>query len=165
LVDSAPRPVSLAAGRRVAALPQSIFAFHPGVDRQRQRAPAYVARDRDKYEKELVLARKRLEQLVAEANQVQEDAKDRAAFAEQLVGIVSHDLRNPLSSILLGASLLERSELSVAQRNGIARITRAGERANRLIGPPRLHPGAPGQRARDLASADRPARHRRRRRR
>jgi len=94
---------------------------------------AYVARDRDKYEKELVLARKRLEQLVAEANQVQEDAKDRAAFAEQMVGIVSHDLRNPLSSILLGASMLERSELSVAQRNGIARITRAGERANRLI--------------------------------
>ena len=36
--------------------------------------------------------------LVAEATRLHADAKDRALFAEQMIGIVSHDLRNPLSS-------------------------------------------------------------------
>lgn len=51
---------------------------------------AYVARDRDRYERELVLSRKRLEGLVAQATRLQADAKDRAEFAEQMMGIVSH---------------------------------------------------------------------------
>jgi sigma-B regulation protein RsbU (phosphoserine phosphatase) len=71
---------------------------------------AYVAHDRDKYERELVLSRQRLEVLVAEATQLQADAKDRANFAEQMIGIVSHDLRNPLSIIAMGAALLARGE-------------------------------------------------------
>lgn len=94
---------------------------------------AYVARDRDKYERELLLSRKRLEDLVAQATRLQADAKDRADFAEQMVGIVSHDLRNPLSSIQMGAALLARSELPTGQQRTIARISRSTERATRLI--------------------------------
>ena len=60
---------------------------------------AFVARDRDRYEQELLRSRKRLEELVAEATRLRDDAKDRALSAEQMIGIVSHDLRNPLSSI------------------------------------------------------------------
>lgn len=93
----------------------------------------FVARDRDKYERELVLARKRLETLVAEAKQLQEAAKDRALFAEQMVGIVSHDLRNPLSTIQMGVSLLARSEVTPNQLSVLGRISRAAERATRLI--------------------------------
>jgi sigma-B regulation protein RsbU (phosphoserine phosphatase) len=94
---------------------------------------AFVARDRDKYERELVLSRKRLEELVAEATRLQADAKDRAVFAEQMIGIVSHDLRNPLSVIRMGATLLARGELTAAQQHTLARITRATERAHHLI--------------------------------
>jgi sigma-B regulation protein RsbU (phosphoserine phosphatase) len=94
---------------------------------------AYVARDRDKYERELVLSRKRLESLVAEATRLQAEAKDRALFAEQMIGIVSHDLRNPLSAIAMGVALLGRSELSGNQQRAVSRISRATQRATHLI--------------------------------
>lgn len=93
---------------------------------------AFVARDRDKYEQELVLSRKRLEELVTEATRLQAEARDRALFAEQLIGIVSHDLRNPLSTIRMGAALLA-SELPTSGQRTLGRITRATDRANRLI--------------------------------
>jgi sigma-B regulation protein RsbU (phosphoserine phosphatase) len=95
---------------------------------------AFVAWDRDKYEKELVRSRKRLEELVKESNQHQSDAKDRAEAAEQMIGIVSHDLRNPLSSINMAAALLERSGLSPTQQRHVTRITRSSSQAKFLIG-------------------------------
>jgi sigma-B regulation protein RsbU (phosphoserine phosphatase) len=94
---------------------------------------AYVARDRDKYERELILSRKRLELLVAEATRHQEEAKDRALFAEQMVGIVSHDLRNPLSAVAMATALLARSDLTASQQRTLTRISRSTDRANRLI--------------------------------
>jgi sigma-B regulation protein RsbU (phosphoserine phosphatase) len=87
---------------------------------------AYVARDRDTYERELLLSRKRLEELV-------EVAKDRALLAEQMVGIVSHDLRNPLSSVTLAMELLTRLGATEKQQQVIARVNRAAARANRLV--------------------------------
>lgn len=95
---------------------------------------AYVARDRDKYERELVQSRMRLEELVAEATRLHAEAKDRALFAEQMIGIVSHDLRNPLTSISIGAALLARGKLSESQQRTLIRITRSTDRARRLIG-------------------------------
>lgn len=94
---------------------------------------AYVARDRDRYERELVLSRRRLEDLVAETKQLHAEAKDRALFAEQMIGIVSHDLRNPLSAIMMGTALLTDADLSPAQQRILVRVTSATERANRLI--------------------------------
>jgi sigma-B regulation protein RsbU (phosphoserine phosphatase) len=95
---------------------------------------AYVARDRDKYERELVLSRKRLENLVAEATRLQAEAKDRAVFAEQMIGIVSHDLRNPLSAIVTAGALLARQGPSAPQQRIIERVSRSADRALRLIG-------------------------------
>jgi sigma-B regulation protein RsbU (phosphoserine phosphatase) len=93
----------------------------------------YVARDRDKYERELLLSRKKLQALVEEANRLHADAADRATFAEQMVGIVSHDLKNPLSAIAMGTELLSRAELSPAQRSVLSRIGNSTQRATRLI--------------------------------
>jgi phosphoserine phosphatase RsbU/P len=93
----------------------------------------YVARDRDSYERELVLARKRLEDLVDEAAKLHVETKDRALFAEQMIGIVSHDLKNPISAIAMGAALLERTELSISQQRVVSRITRSTARASGLI--------------------------------
>jgi sigma-B regulation protein RsbU (phosphoserine phosphatase) len=94
---------------------------------------AFVARDRDAYERELVRSRKRLEELVAESNRMHEEARDRALFAEQMIGIVSHDLRNPVSTVQTGAAILDRKIADEDQRRVVARIARASQRANRLI--------------------------------
>lgn len=107
----------------------------------------FIAHDRHKYEQELVLARKRAEELAAREQQAQQAlmaaqaeiigqraaAHDRALFAEQMVGIVSHDLRNPLSVIMMGARLLERGELNPSQRTVLGRINNSTSRAQRLI--------------------------------
>lgn len=94
---------------------------------------AYVARDRDRYERELVRSRKQLEELVAETTRLHEEARDRASFAEQMIGIVSHDLRNPIYAIQSGASLLANGLDAPDQDRVIAGMERASQRADRLI--------------------------------
>ena len=57
-----------------------------------------------------------------------------AEFQQQLVGIVSHDLRNPLNTVLIGASsLLDRDDLDAFTVRVVVRIQAATERATRLV--------------------------------
>ena len=57
-----------------------------------------------------------------------------AAFREQLIGIVSHDLRNPLGTIQMGAHLLLQSEGLGPKSTEVARrIARSAAVATRLI--------------------------------
>ena len=107
----------------------------------------FIAEDRHKYEHELLLARKRAEELLAQEQEAQRAlsaaheerdrqravAEDRALFAEQMIGIVSHDLRNPLSVIRLSAHVLGMGELSSNQLGALGRLTNSVSRANRLI--------------------------------
>ena len=60
-------------------------------------------------------------------------AEDRAKFAEQLVGVVSHDLRNPLSVFHMSAILLERGVPPDQQQLVLGRIARAVGRMQHLI--------------------------------
>ncbi|MGJ7505861.1 PAS domain-containing sensor histidine kinase [Variovorax sp. GT1P44] len=60
-------------------------------------------------------------------------AQDRALFAEQMVAIVSHDLRNPLSAILMGAKLLAHGENAPAKVRVLGHVTSSAQRAQRLI--------------------------------
>lgn len=72
--------------------------------------------------------------LFAEQQRTQEELRRRAEFEQQLVGIVSHDLRNPLAAISMSAGLLEKKgELSDAQKRMVSRINQATERAARMI--------------------------------
>lgn len=66
---------------------------------------------------------------------VAEEAAQRSAeFEKQLIGIVSHDLRNPLNTITLGASLLlRREELDGKSTQLVRRIAGSAERATRMI--------------------------------
>jgi phosphoserine phosphatase RsbU/P len=108
----------------------------------------FVAKDRQSYERELMRARKQAEELLAEQAEARaaladaearlrlalETAEDRALFAEQMVGIVSHDLRNPLSTIKLGTHVLRR--IAVLPPNGttiLGNLERATQRAQGLI--------------------------------
>jgi sigma-B regulation protein RsbU (phosphoserine phosphatase) len=90
---------------------------------------AFIAEDRNRYERELLAARKRADSLALLQ-------QDRTLFAEQMIGIVSHDLRNPLSVVLLSATALAAKEDGLGDeksRRMLANIVRAGERAQRLI--------------------------------
>jgi sigma-B regulation protein RsbU (phosphoserine phosphatase) len=62
-----------------------------------------------------------------------EQAEDRALFAEQMVGIVSHDLRTPLSAILVGSQMLARGETSETKVRLAGRVTSSAQRAQRLV--------------------------------
>jgi sigma-B regulation protein RsbU (phosphoserine phosphatase) len=56
-------------------------------------------------------------------------------FREQLIGIVGHDLRNPLSTILMASEILLQREGLGEQETELARkISRSASRATRLIG-------------------------------
>ncbi|MDB5929921.1 MAG: hypothetical protein JWR60_1628 [Polaromonas sp.] len=93
----------------------------------------FVAQDRERYEKELIDSRTRLEVMVEHATQLQAQAKERAEFAEQMVGIVSHDLRNPLMTVLMSAELLGKGSITGDQSDTLKRILKAGGRASRLM--------------------------------
>lgn len=58
---------------------------------------------------------------------------ERMAVDELLLGVVSHDLRNPLNAVLMATRLLEREGLPGSAQTSTARIRRATERALRLI--------------------------------
>jgi PAS domain S-box-containing protein len=62
------------------------------------------------------------------------EARQLADFERQILGIVSHDLRNPLSVIRISASmLLAREGLDERQSKSLTRIISASDRATRLI--------------------------------
>ncbi len=61
------------------------------------------------------------------------ELRQRTEFEQQLIGIVSHDLRNPLNAIRLSVQTLLRSEeLTDRQARAGARILNSAERATRL---------------------------------
>lgn len=61
------------------------------------------------------------------------EARRRAEFEQQLVGIVSHDLGTPLGTILLSSSLILRNQgLPERERQSVHRIVQAAERAIRM---------------------------------
>ncbi|RKG74877.1 ATP-binding protein [Corallococcus terminator] len=71
---------------------------------------------------------------IHDLRQAQSQLQQRADFEQQLIGIVSHDLRNPVSAILLGAaSLMRRDELDARSTKAVSRIQSAAERAHRMI--------------------------------
>ena len=63
-----------------------------------------------------------------------EELQARHQYEQQLVGIVSHDLKNPLAAILVSAQLLmRRGALNADQGIAVSRILSAARRATRLI--------------------------------
>ncbi len=70
-----------------------------------------------------------------ELTRARDELRRRAEFDQQLIGIVSHDLRNPLNAIGIATSLLlKRGQLDEQQEGIVRRITSSSERAVRLIG-------------------------------
>lgn len=71
---------------------------------------------------------------ITEERRHEEDERKRGEFEKQLLGIVSHDLRNPLNTISMGAQMLLRDEgLSDRNTKTVRRIVSAADRAARMI--------------------------------
>lgn len=64
----------------------------------------------------------------------EESLRKSEVFERQLIGIVSHDLRNPLNAVLMAAEvLLRRDELDERTSKTVLRIKTSAERASRMI--------------------------------
>ena len=71
---------------------------------------------------------------VTAERQVEEAMKRQADFEKQLIGIVSHDLRNPLNAVIFSSAMLTKQErLSERAVGTVARIQNAAQRANRMV--------------------------------
>lgn len=107
----------------------------------------FTTTDRDKYERELLGARRVAEEILYEKTIAEnallqaktelsiayEKAQRRAQFAEQMVAIASHDLKNPLTAIKMATDMLARSERTAKETQLLGHITRSSERAQRMI--------------------------------
>lgn len=69
-----------------------------------------------------------------QAEALAERLRESTVFEQQLLGIVSHDLRNPIHAITLSTStLLSRPDLDARQQRALDRIRHSAERARRMI--------------------------------
>ncbi|WP_082497525.1 ATP-binding protein [Pseudorhodoferax sp. Leaf267] len=133
-------------GRRIPMLWNAVRRVHDGI--VSHDLAVFIAEDRHKYEQELMQARRHAEDALAKELQAQRAllatqaeldrlrivAEDRALFAEQMMAVVGHDLRNPLSVIRLSSSLIGRwGGLSERQQRSLTRLQSSTDRAIRLI--------------------------------
>lgn len=107
----------------------------------------FATADRDKYERELLQARKTAEQLLQEKSATEQalraaqdeltqayaKAQRRATFAEQMVAIVSHDLKNPLTAIKMATQFLNRGQRTPQESRLLGSIEGSADRATRMV--------------------------------
>jgi PAS domain S-box-containing protein len=83
------------------------------------RITLFDSTDRKRYERELLLARRRAEEIV----------KEKA----DLLSMLSHDIRNPLNAVMGVVQLLERSELTERQRRHLQLLKSSSENMLKLL--------------------------------
>ena len=64
---------------------------------------------------------------------VEEELRGVLNFRERMLGVLSHDLRNPLQVILASAYSLSHSALDEAQERSVGRVTTSSRRIERMI--------------------------------
>jgi len=108
----------------------------PGITRW----TVFDATDRRRYERELLIAR----------NEAEQEAKTRS----ELIAMLSHDIRTPLSAIVMATSLLERSQPTPEQAQFIRVLRSSGANAlalvNNVLDLSRLEAGRAVLRERDF---------------
>ncbi|HET8796054.1 MAG TPA: HAMP domain-containing sensor histidine kinase, partial [Thermoanaerobaculia bacterium] len=83
---------------------------------------------------EAMRRRREAEREAAEAGEARERAEQAVRAREEVLAIVSHDLRNPLNAVTLGASLLRMSDaLAAEDREQVDTIVLSAKRMSRLI--------------------------------
>ncbi len=71
---------------------------------------------------------------ITEQQAMQQQLTDDVSFRERMMGVLGHDLRNPLNAITLSSDLLlRRAERSAEDRKQLGRIRRAADRMKEMI--------------------------------
>lgn len=71
---------------------------------------------------------------ITERKEAEENLQRTATFRDQFISILGHDLRSPLSAILMSAQAIPRpGNLNAAQSRAVGRITSSAEKMNRMI--------------------------------
>jgi signal transduction histidine kinase len=71
---------------------------------------------------------------ITEEQRAQQELREAVAFRERLMGILGHDLRNPLNAVTMAASqLLRRSDLPADASDQALRIRRSARRMDEMI--------------------------------
>ncbi|HEX9576920.1 MAG TPA: histidine kinase dimerization/phospho-acceptor domain-containing protein, partial [Myxococcales bacterium] len=73
------------------------------------------------------------ERRAEESLRVQEELRAALEFRDRMLGVLSHDLRNPLGVILASAQVLERSVSEERQRRSLSRVISSARRIERMI--------------------------------
>jgi PAS domain S-box-containing protein len=72
---------------------------------------------------------------ITEQKRAQDELSQALAFRERMMGILGHDLRNPVGAVrVLASLLLRRGDLLEAARESVLEIERAGKRMLEMIG-------------------------------
>lgn len=111
-----------------------------GLTNERAQADTVLVDQREANEK-MVLATLRAQELTDEADLAKEHAeasarnlRSVAEFREMFIGILGHDLRNPLAAITMSAAmLLRRGHLDESDAKMASRIIRSTQRMTRMI--------------------------------
>lgn len=129
-----------------------ISVFLNGVRREtaegvRYQLALFGTTERDRYERALLVARQRAEELLAQKISAEtalqqakaelaaayESSQRRAAFAELMVAIASHDLKTPMTAIKMATQLLEQHAHTDKAHRLLSSISQSAERAQRMI--------------------------------
>ena len=71
---------------------------------------------------------------IDDRKRAQDEIVERSAYEQQLIGIVSHDLRNPINAISIAAALLAKhDQFDEFQAKAVSRIVSSSDRARRLL--------------------------------
>lgn len=70
---------------------------------------------------------------ISEEREAADERKRLTSFREQFLGILGHDLRNPLNAIMIGADLLQRSSTSAKDRAVASRIKNSSRRMQAMV--------------------------------
>ncbi len=104
------------------------------------RLTIFNATDRRRYERQLVEARAAAEESAREFKAIHEaehavllDERATAALREQFIAVLGHDLRNPLSAIMGGAHLLQKTPLNDRAKKIVGMMASSAARMAALI--------------------------------
>ena len=85
-------------------------------------------------EDELKRANEKLVLEVLRSNAAEDQLNEVAEFRERLIGMIGHDLRNPLNAILMASGLLVSGDLNDAERELAKRVLGSSRRMKRILG-------------------------------
>ncbi|MEO5817106.1 MAG: ATP-binding protein [Gemmatimonadaceae bacterium] len=117
--------------RSIVAVPLSVSGKNVGV------LSVYMSESKRRFTTQDVAHIEELGQraaLAVENARLFREAEEATGARDQMLGVVAHDLRNPLHTILMATALLDEGlEPGAMPQRQVAMVNRAGERMNRLI--------------------------------